>query len=400
MTSDLQVAIDKIRKLCNQPHSKSQLFDYGSYGYKNGVRRFLESSSDVARAVVEPGNIKDLSEIMKILAETKVSFGVSCGGHHTNPGFSSTKGIQISLSRLDKIEINKNDNLVVVGAGCLFDQVYHMLATHAPDRNVVGAVAHGGVGVSGWLLGGGYSSMKTTQYGLGIDNIYGVIVVLPSGEVINVTEGENDKRKQDLFWAVRGGGNNFGIVAEFTLKLHEQSPPYSHSLPYNYGKSVEVKKAIVDFVKNYKDKKACLEVFFRFYTVPGAANYQKEIIADCFYDGTIPTQNPFQKFLDISPDGPDSKRDPNTDYIRLETDFSIIRQHLLFDNLFGHVEVGILGEGEANDPGVFYNFKTSTATHSMGELKPMKGAGENACGRWGCVMLGKYTQKIIDEAEK
>ena len=83
-----------------------------------------------------------------------------------------------------------------VEAGCLFDEVYRAIVP--TGQNIVGGSAIAGVGIAGWLLGGGYS-LKTNQYGLGIDNILGFKIVLPNGEIENVTEKSN----KELFEAVK-----------------------------------------------------------------------------------------------------------------------------------------------------------------------------------------------------
>lgn len=86
-----------------------------------------------------------------------------------------------------------------VGAGCTWDEVYRYLAESNPDRNVVGGERGiRGVGVSGYLLGSGFS-VKTGQYGLGIDGIRSIEVVLPDGRIKSVDK-DTDK---DLFWALK-----------------------------------------------------------------------------------------------------------------------------------------------------------------------------------------------------
>lgn len=83
-----------------------------------------------------------------------------------------------------------------VGAGCLFEELYRALEPHS--LNIVGGSGLAGVGVAGWMLGGGYST-KTSQYGLGIDNIAAARVVLPNGDLKVVTT-ENEP---NLFYAIK-----------------------------------------------------------------------------------------------------------------------------------------------------------------------------------------------------
>jgi FAD/FMN-containing dehydrogenase len=128
---------------------------------------------------------------------------VKGGGHATNPGFSSTRGIQISMSRFNETKVNSKFGTVEIGAGLTWDQVY---ATLEPTGvNVVGGRIPG-VGVAGLTLGGGEClpsskrsiscaigfSYKTSQYGLSVDNIAGYELVLPNGTIINVTSKDDD----------------------------------------------------------------------------------------------------------------------------------------------------------------------------------------------------------------
>lgn len=153
---------------------------------------------------------------MQVLAKYRVPFAVSVfmhfatlaqvltsllpqikgGGHAMNPFFSSTMGVQIYMARFDDVEYHPDTQTVDVGAGCVWDEVYGELTKRG--RNVVGGASANGVGVAGYLLGGGYS-LKTNQYGLGIDNIVAIQVVLPNGEVQNVHEGHYP----DLFKALK-----------------------------------------------------------------------------------------------------------------------------------------------------------------------------------------------------
>lgn len=92
------------------------------------------------------------------------------------------------MARFNKIQYHKDTKTLTVGAGCLFDEVYRVLS--GTGRNIVGGSAIAGVGIAGWLLGGGYS-LKTNQYGLGIDNLLGIKIVLPNGVIECATKDYN-----------------------------------------------------------------------------------------------------------------------------------------------------------------------------------------------------------------
>jgi FAD/FMN-containing dehydrogenase len=128
---------------------------------------------------------------------------VKGGGHATNPGFSSTRGIQIAMSRFNETKVDFTSGTVEVGAGLTWDQVYARLKP--TGVNVVGGRMPG-VGVAGVTLGGGAClpsresrshmylgySFKSNQYGLGVDNVAGYELVLPNGTAIHVTSKDED----------------------------------------------------------------------------------------------------------------------------------------------------------------------------------------------------------------
>lgn len=145
---------------------------------------------------------------------------VKGGGHSSNPGFSSTAGVQISMSRFGEVIYDEAAGTVEIGAGLIWDDVYEALAPYAV--NVVGGRVTG-VGVAGFTLGGGACSSlvefmmvatnvdivfvcdlpsgyswKSNQYGLTVDTIQAYELVLPNGTVTTVTS-DND----DLFWALK-----------------------------------------------------------------------------------------------------------------------------------------------------------------------------------------------------
>ncbi|KAF8164627.1 hypothetical protein K438DRAFT_1617307, partial [Mycena galopus ATCC 62051] len=140
------------------------------------------------------------------------------GGHIAPPGFNSTTGWLVDMALFQQVNYNAETQTVDIGPGRLWQDVYKILPH---DRTVAGASSCPGVGVAGFNLGGRYSN-KTNQFGLAIDNIQSIEVVVPSGEVLTVSDTSNE----DLFWALKGGGNNFVIVTNWTMITQAQGPIY------------------------------------------------------------------------------------------------------------------------------------------------------------------------------
>ena len=135
------------------------------------------------------------------------------GGGHNGAGFGTCNdGLVIDLSPMKGIRVNPADKTVRVEAGCVWGDVDH--ATHA-----FGMATPSGfistTGVAGLTLGGGIGHL-TRRFGLTIDNLLAVDMVLADGSFVTASSEENP----DLFWAVRGGGGNFGVVTSFEFRLH------------------------------------------------------------------------------------------------------------------------------------------------------------------------------------
>ncbi|PCH36093.1 FAD-binding domain-containing protein [Wolfiporia cocos MD-104 SS10] len=244
----------------------------------------MSSSSQDATCSVEPGNAQDVGIILQILGNTSTPFAVKGGGHASNPGFSSTTGIQISMSRFSGVTYDSESGTATIGTGLIWDDVYRALEPYGV--NVVGGRVTG-VGVGGFTLGGGYSFL-TNQYGLTIDSAQAFEVVLPNGTVVNATASSNP----DLFWAVKVGFNNFGIITQFTLKAFPQGEVWG-GLIIALGQVEAVKAATANFYANVTDPKAAIITSF---------NYDLGLIiteVSMFYDGPTPPDGIFDEFLAI-----------------------------------------------------------------------------------------------------
>jgi FAD binding domain-containing protein/berberine-like enzyme len=162
--------------------------------------------------VVRCRDVADVISVVNFARSSGLPLAVRGGGH--NPaGFSSVDdGIVLDLSKMRGIKVDPIARTATVQGGCTWGDVDH--ATHA-----FGLAAPGGVvsttGVGGLTLGGGTGHL-TRSFGLTVDNLLEADVVLAEGTFVTANDQQND----DLFWALRGGGGNFGVVTSLTFRLH------------------------------------------------------------------------------------------------------------------------------------------------------------------------------------
>ncbi|KAL0951020.1 hypothetical protein HGRIS_007761 [Hohenbuehelia grisea] len=257
--------------------------------YETAISHWASSSSQRSDCAVWPGSAVDVAKILQIVASTRTPFAVRGGGHTANPGFSSTTGVHIFMKRFSEVTYNSGDNTVVIGAGLNWDDVYAALEPHGV--NVVGGRVTG-VGVAGFTLGGGYS-WKTNQYGLTVDTITAFELVKPNGDIVTVTENSDP----ELFFGLKGGGNNFGIVTKFTLKTHPQTQVWGGLMTFDAFKQERVAAAARKFFSEVTDPKA---------SIIAALNTLNVVVSlpivsvTLFYDGPSPPPGIFDDFLAIS----------------------------------------------------------------------------------------------------
>ncbi|KAK3302658.1 uncharacterized protein B0T15DRAFT_562614 [Chaetomium strumarium] len=161
--------------------------------------------------VVQPTSAQLLSVVLRIIVQFQVLFAIRSGGHSPNPGFASISqpGLLLDLARLDSISVSADASEVSVGPGQRWGSV--AAAVDPFNVTVVGGRLPD-IGVGGLVLGGGFS-YYSNQYGLAADNVRNFEVVLANGSIVEANAHSNP----ELFWALKGGGSNFGIVTRFDL---------------------------------------------------------------------------------------------------------------------------------------------------------------------------------------
>ncbi|KAN0100246.1 hypothetical protein V8E55_000230 [Tylopilus felleus] len=266
-------------EIASSVSSTSGVFFNGMEPYRRDIGHFAASSTQEAACSFEPGTAED------------VGIAVKGGGHSLNPGFSSTPGVHIAMFRFSDLAYDDTTQTARIGAGLIWDEVYAALEPHGV--NVAGGRVSG-IGVAGFTLGGGYS-WHANQYGLTIDTVEAFELVLPDGTVTNVTA-----LQPDLFFALKGGFNNFGIVTHFTFKVFPQSQVWGGTITYSASEVDQMTKATADFAANNTDPKANVLTSYGYFQ--GGGMSQGVNVAILFYDAPSPPAGLFDGFLTSSSD--------------------------------------------------------------------------------------------------
>lgn len=203
-------------------------------------------------------DVADVIAAVNFARENDLLVAVRGGGHNGGGLGLCNEGLVIDVSGLKTVRVDTKDNTVRVGGGNIWGEVDH--ATH-PFGLAVPAGIISTTGVGGLTLGGGIGYLSR-KYGLTIDNLLEADMVLADGTFVTV----NQKQNTDLFWAIRGGGGNFGIVTSFKFQAHPVKNVYGGPTLWPIEKTEEIMKWYHDFLQNAPDE---LNGFIATMIIPG-----------------------------------------------------------------------------------------------------------------------------------
>jgi FAD/FMN-containing dehydrogenase len=211
-------------------------------------------------------DVADVIAAVKFGVENHLLTAIRAGGHNGAGLGSCDDGLVIDVSRMKGIRVNPAEKSVRVEAGCVWGDVDH--ATHAFGMAVpCGFIST--TGVAGLTLGGGIGYLAR-RYGLTIDNLLSVDVVLADGSFVTA----NDKQNSDLFWAVRGGGGNFGVITSFEFRMQPVSTVQFGPTFWPLEESGAVLKAYREFIKTAPES---INGFFAYLVIPPAPMFPESL---------------------------------------------------------------------------------------------------------------------------
>ena len=221
------------------------------------------------------------------------------GGGHNGAGLGTCDdGVVIDLSPLNDVQVDPQARTVRVGGGCTWGEVDRATGEHglATPSGIISTT-----GVGGLTLGGGLGHL-TRKCGLAIDNLLEAELVLASGETVRVSADEHP----DLYWAIRGGGGNFGVVTSFLFRLHEVGTVIGGPTFWPVELAAEVLSVYREFLPNAPRE---LGGFFAFHTVPPAPPFPEEIhmrkvcgVVWCYVGGEEDAAKAMAPLLDALPE--------------------------------------------------------------------------------------------------
>lgn len=222
----------------------------GNEGY-DVARRVLNASIDKHPAlIVQPSVAADIQNAVAFAKERDMLLAVKCGGHSYAGKSTCNDGMQIDLSTYRHCRVDPGARTAYVAGGSLLGELDHEAMAHGLVTTA-GTVSHTGVG--GLTLGGGFGRLAR-RFGLALDNLKAVDIVTADGRLLHASADENP----DLFWGVRGGGGNFGVVTSFEFHLHPmQRTVVGGEMIWPLEQARDVLRFYADYAMNAPDELYC-----------------------------------------------------------------------------------------------------------------------------------------------
>ena len=226
-------------------------------GYDNARKVYNAMIDRRPRLIARCADVADVIAAVNFGRQNNMLVAIRGGGHNAGGLSVCDDGLVIDLSLIKYTRIDPVARTVRAGGGCTWGEVDH--ATHAFGlATPAGVISTTGVG--GLTLGGGLGHL-TRRFSLTIDNLLSADMVLADGRFVTTSAEENE----DLFWAIRGGGGNFGVVTYFLFRLHPVSTVYAGPMLWGVEQVTEIMQWYREFISQGPED---LNGFFAFLVVP------------------------------------------------------------------------------------------------------------------------------------
>src|SRR5581483_3815018 len=218
------------------------------------------------RLIVQCTNAADVMAAVRMARNSGLHVSIRSGGHNAAGLGVSDNAVVVDLAPINYVRVDTASRTVLVGAGCKWSDVDH--ATHPFGLAVPSGIVSS-TGVAGLTLGGGMGHLSR-KYGLTIDNLISADVVLADGTFAVASADEN----ADLFWALRGGGGNSGIVTSFLFEAHPVSTVCAGPMLWSLDDAADVMKWYREFITQAPEE---MNGFFAALTVPPGPPFPEQL---------------------------------------------------------------------------------------------------------------------------
>jgi FAD/FMN-containing dehydrogenase len=213
-----------------------RLLRAGDDGWDDALLVWNGMAAKVPALVLQPTSAHDVATAVRFAYEHGLLLSIKGGGHNIAGTSIAERGLTLDLSHMRHITVDPDVRLAHVGPGCLLKDVDQATQEHGL-ATVLGFISE--VGVAGLTLGGGLGYL-TRRFGWTVDNLEEVEIVTADSRIRRASREEH----ADLFWAIRGAGANFGVVTQFTLRLHEVGPTvYGGLIAWPFERAKDILKA-------------------------------------------------------------------------------------------------------------------------------------------------------------
>jgi FAD/FMN-containing dehydrogenase len=201
---------------------QGRLLVAGDQGWNEAVAIWNGMAARLPAVVLQPTSAHDVAAAVGFAREHGLLLSVKGGGHNIAGTSMAPGGLTLDLSRMREVSVDPQAELAQVGPGCLLGDVDQATQQHGL-ATVLGFVSE--TGVAGLTLGGGFGYLAR-RFGWTVDNLVEVEIVTADGAIRTA----NRDQHPELFWALRGGGGNFGVVTRFSFRLHQVGPTITGGL--------------------------------------------------------------------------------------------------------------------------------------------------------------------------
>jgi FAD/FMN-containing dehydrogenase len=251
------------------------IIEPGGEEYESASRTVLAGGSPAY--VLRPESVGDVQAGVRFAANAGLSLSVR-GGGHSFAGFGTNDGgVVIDLSKIESVEVIDDErHLVRIGGGATWGQV---VAAMAPHGLAISSGDTRSVGVGGLTLSGGIG-WKVRKYGLALDNLVAAEIVTANGDVVRASTEESP----ELFWAIRGGGGNFGIVTAFDFAAHPTTDVFHGKIAFPATEAGTVLQGWADYLRTATEELTAVANFAN----PFAGGPEAPVEIEVAFDGDDP----------------------------------------------------------------------------------------------------------------